>query len=540
MKPRILILGGGFGGMYAARELHRKLGDTAAIELINAENYFIFQPLLPEVGAGSIAPTHAVSPLRYLLNGVFVRKAWVDGVDFDRKVVTVFQGVQRRPTDVEYDHLVIALGQSVDLSRTPGLTEHALTMKTLEDARRLRAHVIERLEHAEITNLPEVKKGALTFCVIGGGFSGIEAVGEMKELIDRSLKFYPNIAPEEVRVIVIEFAKRILNEMPESLAGYAQQNLEKRGIEIKLGTGVTAATGTQLVTTTGEVIETRTIVATIGNAPSQVVREMDLPITAGRIAVDRTLAVPGREHVWSLGDCALIPMKEGATERADFAPPTAQFAVREARHLAANIDAAIKCQPLKPFEYTSQGALASLGGRRGVAEVWGVKLTGYPAWLLWRGYYLAFLPGIATQIRILVNWVLDGMSGARQVDLRGDVAPPVRHVRYRAGDRVFESGNRADGVYTLLEGAMELRQPDPRTGVEEVRRLGPGDHFGERSVLGRRRRTGTVRALEDSRVLVLDQDAFTKIAEGFPAFGDYFRKHLKENLDMDWNPPQLR
>ena len=537
MKPRILILGGGFGGMYAAREIRRKLGDSVAIELINAENYFIFQPLLPEVGAGSIAPTHAVSPLRYLLKGVFVRKAWIDGVDFDRKVVTVFQGIQRRPTDVEYDHLVIALGQTVDLSRTPGLSEHALTMKTLDDARRLRAHVIERLEHAEITNIPEVKQGALTFCVIGGGFSGIEAVGEMKELIDRSLKFYPNINPSDVRVIVIEFAKRILNEMPESLASYAAEVLQKRGIQIKLGTGVASATGTQLVTTTGEVIETRTIVATIGNAPSAVVREMDLPIAAGRIAVDRTFAVPGRENVWSLGDCALIPMKDGATERADFAPPTAQFAVREARQLAANIAAKIAGKPLEPFVYKSQGALASLGAKRGVAEVWGVKLTGFPAWLLWRGYYLAFLPGLATQMRILVNWILDGLSGPSVVDLRSHEPPLVRQALYRAGDRVFESGNRADGVYTLLSGAMELRQPNARTGQEEVRILKPGDHFGERSVLGKRRRSGTVRALEDSRVRVMDQDAFTRIAEGFPAFGDYFRKHLKDNFDIDWNPP---
>ncbi|MBL9060176.1 MAG: cyclic nucleotide-binding domain-containing protein, partial [Mangrovicoccus sp.] len=294
----------------------------------------------------------------------------------------------------------------------------------------------------------------------------------------------------------------------------------------------------QLVTTTGEVIDTRTIVATIGNAPSAVVRDMDLPFAAGRIAVDRTFAVPGRENVWSLGDCALIPMKEGAAERVNFAPPTAQFAVREARQLAINIAAKIAGKPLSPFEYKSQGALASLGARRGVAEVWGVKLTGFAAWLLWRGYYLAFLPGLATQMRILVNWVLDALSGPSVVDLRSHVPPPVRQLRYRAGDRVFEAGNRADGVYTLLEGAMELRQPDPRTGEEEVRILKPGDHFGERSVLGRRRRSGTVRALEDSRVLVLDQDAFTRVAEGFPAFGDYFRKRLKDRFDIDWNPPR--
>ena len=202
MPARILILGGGFAGMFAAKELWRKFGASAKIELINDENFFVFQPLLPEVGAGSITAVHAVTPLRFLLKGIFVRKARVESVDTVRKVVTIFQGVQRRPTEVPYDHLVVALGQTVDLSRTPGLADHAITMKTLSDARRLRAHVIERLEHAEITGLPEVKREALTFVVVGGGFSGIETVGEMKELIDRSLKYYPNIRPEEVRVIV--------------------------------------------------------------------------------------------------------------------------------------------------------------------------------------------------------------------------------------------------------------------------------------------------------------------------------------------------
>ena len=172
-----------------------------------------------------------MTPLRFLLPGVFVRKAYIDSVDFEAKVVTVFQGVQKRPTEVGYDHLVITLGQRVDLSRTPGLAEHALTMKTLDDARRLRSHVIERLEHAEVTQVPEIKKEALTFCVIGAGFSGVETVGEMKELIDRSLKYYPNIDPSEVRVIVIEFAGRVLNELPEALANYAAKALERRGVE---------------------------------------------------------------------------------------------------------------------------------------------------------------------------------------------------------------------------------------------------------------------------------------------------------------------
>ena len=526
MTTRIVVLGGGFGGMYAARALKRRLGAAAHVELVNAENYFVFQPLLPEVGAGSITPAHAVSPLRFLLRDVAVRKAVVDHVDFDRKSVTVFQGIQRRPTEIGYDHLVIALGQSADLSRIPGLEEHALKMRTLEDARRLRAHVIEQLEHAQITRRPEVKRGALTFCVVGGGFSGIETVGEMKDLIDRSLKFYPGIDPSEVRVIVVEFADRILGEMSQGLGDYAARTLRERGIELMLRTGVAGATGTQLVTSTGEVIDTRTIVATIGNAPSPVVRRMVLPSDRGRIVVERTMAVKGRPDVWALGDCALIAMKDAPEGPRDYAPPTAQFAVREAKVLAANIAATVAGEPARPFDYKSRGALASLGARRGVAQVFGLEFKGFFAWLLWRFYYLAFLPGISTRILVAMNWFMDGISPRSVVQLRAAPQPSIRYVHFRAGDEIYEVGNRADGFYTVVTGAVEMTRPDPDTGEMVTRIIGPGGHFGERLILGATRRKTSVRAVEDTKVLVLNREEFLRLADSFQAFRDYFAPYM--------------
>ena len=526
---RIVILGGGFGGMYTARALRRRLGKSAEIELINAENYFVFQPLLPEVGAGSITPAHAVSPLRFVLKGVQVRKAVVDSVDFERKVVTVFQGIQRRPTEVPYDHLVIALGQGTDFSRMPGLEEHALKMKTLEDARRLRAHVIEQLEHAQVTALPETKRGALTFTVVGGGFSGVETVGEMKELLDRSLPFYPRIDPSEVRVLLVEYAPRILGEMPAELADYAAAHLHRHGIELMLNTGVKSCTHRQLVTGNGEVIDTRTIVATIGNAPLPVVTRMGLPLEKGRIVVDRNLRVAGRPDVWALGDCALIPLKDDATERADFAPPTAQFAVREAKRVAANITAVIKGRPAKPFAYSSRGALASLGAKRGVADVMGRNITGFAAWFIWRSYYLALLPGLGTRIRVMINWSLDLLGARSLVQLRTHPKPPMRYVYFRAGDRIYEAGDRSDGFYTVISGAVEMERPDPETGAMTLRRIGPGGHFGERLILGATRRRTTVRALEDTKVLVMNREEFLMLAEGFAAFRDYFRPYMEKH-----------
>ena len=529
MVHRVLILGGGFAGLYAARNLQRLMGKKAAIEVVNRENYFVFQPLLPEVAGGAISAVNAVSPLRFLTREIFIRKAEVDSINPEAQTVTVFQGVQRRPTVLEYDHLIIALGSGSDLSRTIGLSEHAFTMKTLSDARRLRAHVIERLEHADITRLPEVKKGALTFTVIGGGFSGIETVGEIKELIDRSLRYYPNINASEIRVVVLEFADRILNEMPESLAAYAQNKLNQRGIEVQLGVGVAEATGTQLVTTTGEVIDTRTIVATIGNTPAPVVAKMPLTLEQGRILVRRDFRADGFENIWAIGDCALIPMTETASDREDFAPPTAQFAVREAKHLAQNVVAALQNQNLKTFHYSSKGSLASLGAGRGVAEVYGIKLTGRLAWLLWRVYYISFLPGMQTRISVLWNWLMDGFSPRSVVQINSEKPQDARYVLYRAGDRIYENGARSDGFYTIASGSVEITGIDPKTGEETSRVLIAGDHFGERLLIGATRRIATAVAIEDTKVLVLTRDEFLKLAEGLPFFRAYFETHLQNS-----------
>ena len=400
-------------------------------------------------------------------------------------------------------------------------------MKSLSDARRLRAHVIERLEHANITRLPEVKKGALTFTVIGGGFSGIETVGEIKELIDRSLCYYPNIETSEIRVVVLGFSDRVLNEMPKSLAAYAQKNLTERGIEIQLGVGVAKCTGTQLVTTADAIIDTRTIVATIGNAPSSAVSKMPLPFQHGRIRVERNFRVQGYQNIWSIGDCALIPMKEDASQRDDFAPPTAQFAVREAKQIALNIKAAISNEPLKEFKYTSKGSLASLGAGRGVAEVFGIKLTGRTAWLLWRVYYISFLPGMQTRISVLWNWLMDWFSRRSVVQINSERQQGARYLLYHAGDRIYETGARADVFYTIISGRVRITGTDPNTGKETSRTLGVGEHFGERLLIGASSRIATVVAVNDTKVLGLTRDEFLKLAEGLPFFHEYFASHLE-------------
>ena len=326
-------------------------------------------------------------------------------------------------------------------------------------------------------------------------------------------------------MLVVELADRLLGELPASLGEYTRSSFEKRGIEVRLRTGIREATGTAIVTTNGEIIGTRTLVATIGNAPSPLVTSLALPNERGRLRTDRTLRVESRDDVWALGDAALIPLVESPSERHHYAPPTAQFAVREARALAKNVAAALEGRPGAPFVYKSKGALASLGAHRGVAEVYGVRLTGLPAWLLWRGYYLSFVPGFATKIRVAAQWLLDSAVGRSTVQTGVRQGPGTRYIRYRSGDRVFEEGNRADGFYAVVEGAFELRFRDA-DGRETQNRIGPGGHFGERVLLGEGLRTGTVRALEDSVVLVVGAEDFKRLTAVLPPLQAYFDSYV--------------
>ena len=339
---------------------------------------------------------------------------------------------------------MIALGTGVDLKRFPGLPEHALTVKDLADAHRLRNHVIGCLETADVTDDPEIKRQLLTFVVVGAGFSGVETVAEVRELVRYALKYYSNIRPEEIRFYLIEYADRILPTFPADLAAYATRQLEKSGIEILTGVGTKTATGTAAELTDGRVISTSTIVATIGNGPHMLVEALGLDLKWGRIKTDRFMRVPGLDGVWALGDAALIPLIDTPQEDpAHYAPQTAQFAVREGRQMAANVIAKIAGLDLKPFAYTSKGSLASLGMSKAVADVYGIKLSGFIAWLLWRGFYLSFLPGFACQVPRRVELAAQQRHAAQHradpVDTAGDALPLLpqgrQGVRARHADR---------------------------------------------------------------------------------------------------------
>jgi NADH:ubiquinone reductase (H+-translocating) len=528
-KKRVLVLGGGFGGVFAAKALERQGRGKLDVELINANNYFVFQPLLPEVAAASIHSSDAVVPLRQLLRRLQVRQAEIMGIDFAKKTVIV-QGARLTPIELPYDELVLALGTGVDLKRFPGLSEHALTMKTLADAHRLRTHVIGCLESADVTREADVKEQLLSFVVVGAGFSGVETVAEVRELVRRALKYYPNIKPEEIRFYLVEYADRILPTFPADLAAYATQRLIKNGIEVLTGIGTKSATGSAVVLTDGRVIPTSTVVATIGNGPHPLVSALGLDMKWARIKTDRYMRVPGLDGVWALGDAALIPLIDDPKEDpAHYATQTAQFAVREGRQLASNIIAKIDGKDLKPFAYTSKGSLASLGMSKAVADVYGIKLSGTIAWLLWRGFYLSFLPGLASKLRVGVTWLLNSVMPPNIVQIQ---VPPsaTRYIHYRKGDTVFEPGMLIDGFYTVIKGNFELTIDNPETSEHFEKHFGPGEHFGERVLLKSALRTGRVVALDDGLLLFIAQKDFTRFARAFPFLDNYFKDYIHQTF----------
>ena len=538
-KKRIVVLGAGFAGMFTAKHMRRMAPADVEIEVINEVNYFIFQPLLPEVAAGNINAADAVSPIRLLLPGVKFRLGHVRAVHLRHNHLEVADDTNRNLAQVPYDQLVLAMGQRVDLSGFPGLEDHAFTMKTLADAYRLRNQVINCLEKADVAENPDLKRRLLTFVVVGAGFSGVETAGEVADLLDRSLKFYPRINPAEIRMILVEYADRILPELPKELARYTNRELAKRKIETWLNTALESASESTVQMADGRMVETETIVATIGTAPGRLAQSLGLEMQWGRIKVDGHMRVPGYDNVWAIGDTALIPLPSKSASGEKVAAPTAQFAVREAKTLARNIIATIQGKDLEVFDYKPMGSLASIGCHKAVAVLFGMRISGTLAWLLWRVGYLGMLPGFATKVRVLLNWFLDHFFPRNTVQIDVPMREGARYLWFRKGDEVLRTGNLADGFYTVLSGKFEATigagTPNPYHRI-----LGPGDHFGERVLFGGDLRTGDVVALEDSKVLFIARDDFRRFATGFKVLDDYFRNYLRSNFPEHMLPEEFR
>ncbi len=401
---RIVILGAGFAGVYGAMKLEKLLARDPEVEitLVNRENFFLFTPMLHEVAASDLDLTAIVNPVRKMLKRASFFEGEVEAIDLARKQVIISHGFDDHQHSIPYDHLVIGLGSVTNLYEMPGLDERTLTMKSLGDAIRLRNHLIECLEQADSECLTP-KNPLLTFVVAGGGFAGVETVGALNDFVRDVLPSYSHLSENMLRVVLVHAGAVILPELGEKLGLYAQKKLAERGVEIRVNTKVKALLGRGVDLSDGTPIESQTVVWTAGTSPNPILQELPCKKERGRIVVDQFMEVVGWPGVWALGDCAAVP--DNSTGKAY--PPTAQHAFREGKVLAHNIAAEIHGKPKKPFVFSTIGQLAAIGMRNGVANILGIKFSGFIAWWMWRTIYWSKLPRVEKKIRVALDWTLD-------------------------------------------------------------------------------------------------------------------------------------
>lgn len=420
---RIVIVGGGFGGIYTALALEKAMRhrDDLDVTLVNRTNYFLYYPLMPEVISSGVEPRHVVVPLRTLFRRIRVLEAEVRTLDETRRELLAYRdGMHER---LGYDHLVLANGVEANLAAFPAIAELAFPFKTAEDAIALHNQIVDAFEAADFSHDAAERRALLTFVVVGGGATGVECLGEMEAYIEGIRRYYPRLDPREIRLVLVELAPRILAEVGPALGDYAAERLRRRGIELHLGASVAAADPYQVRLSNGTVIPARTLVWTIGAAPTAFTKSLDFPKDAkGYLVAEPTLDIKGHPGVWALGDAARVPDPEGRPY-----PPTAQHAVREAKRLASNLLATFDGKPLEPYVFHSYATFVSIGAQDGVAVIRGRPVRGFSAWLAWRAVHFLLLPGANRKLRVLVDWLFS-RSHRKDVVQLGLRRPPCQLV----------------------------------------------------------------------------------------------------------------
>ncbi len=437
-KPRVVIIGGGFAGAKTASEFHRHLPPGWEIILYSQENHFVFTPLLTEVVGLAINPFHIVYPVRWL-SGISCRTAHVVGLDFQAREV-IFQRPDGQLGREPYDHLVLAVGQAVNLDIVPGMARYGWPLKTLGDALTLGNRIVEQLEHAQVALDPELKARLLSFVVIGGGITGIEIAGAMADLLKHACRHYDQIDPKEIRMTVIQGGPRILEQFPESLSSFADRKIRQQGIDIRTNARAEAVTVEGIHLKGGEFIDAGTVVSAVGNMIQPLLADADLPIEHHRIKVTPEMRVEGHDNIWALGDCAAVP---NALDNS-ISPTLAQFALRQGRQLAKNLVAVIGGRPPEPFRYRPEGMFANIGHNNAVGLVFGIHFSGFLAAICWRTIYWAKMPTLNRKMQVGFDWLLDLFSRPNIVGIETITTERVAH-----GD--------ADALHALLEKHPELR-----------------------------------------------------------------------------------
>jgi len=546
VKPiRVIIVGGGFAAVQFAKTLRKQLRSSdCEILLFNRENHMVFHPLLADVAGASINADAAAAPLRQMLPGVGCRTERVERIDLVSSEIEFADG-NGAVNRLQYDHVVIACGAESNLGIIPGMTEHAFAFKVMRDAIDLRQHVVRQMENAEAATDAERRRWHLSFVIVGAGFSGVEVAGEVNELVRSSTRFYRNFQKEDVTVTLVHSQDQILPEVAPTLREFVRKKMEKAGVTILLNTRAVAATHEGIELNNGRMLPGATIVCTIGTAISPLVQHLDVAKERGRIRTTPDMRIEGHTNAWAIGDCAnIINAVDGKPSA-----PTGQFAERQGRQAALNLVRILKGESTRPFSFKALGQLCSIGGYQAVAEMFGVHISGFIAWFLWRGVYLLKLPTWSRRIKVALDWAWDVVFPRDLSFLNTDEAQHLMHAFYRPGDFIHRLGEPARVFSVIEEGEVEILQAEEANQeAKVVAVMGKGDFFGEGALLGNRPHETSVRARTAVRLGQVGSALFSQIVGSFAPFrqllanavthrsGDFWRRLPLAKSLLDGEP----
>lgn len=535
-KQRIIIIGGGFGGVKFAQTLTCALSPARVeVVLFDRQNHLVFSPLLAEVVGSSINSLDVVVPLRQLLPEVFCRTESVRGVDLSRNEIE-YDAEDGQCGRLSYNHLVLACGCVTNLNVVPGMADHAYPLKTVADAANLRSHLVAQMEQAEVATDPARRAWHLTVLVVGGGYSGVEAAGEINDLMRGSARYFRNWRESEVRVMLLHSREQILQEISPGLREFARKKMERAGVEMVLNARATSATPEGVGLHDGRFLKGGTVVCTIGSSAAPLINGLNAVKEKGRLATEPDLRLKGLQNVWGVGDCAWIINAENC----EVAPTTGQFAEREGRQCAQNIARVLRGEATRPFRFKLLGELCSIGGHSAVADLFGLHLSGFLAWFAWRGIYLFKLPTWGRRLQVGFDWATLLVFPRDLAFVRTEQTERVSHAHYGPGEFIIRRGEEPTNFYVLEAGEVEVVRDGNGQPGEVVAVLGAGSFFGERALLGNRPRVMSVRARTAVEVLVMGKNVFTQMSGALAPLREALAQTLNRRAVDVWKDrPQV-
>lgn len=528
---RVIIIGGGFAAVTFAKTLRKQLpASQCEILVFSRENHMVFHPLLADVAGASINADAAAAPLRQMLPGVACRTERVQRIDLKASEIEYDDGTGALAR-LHYDHVVVACGAESNLGIIPGMSDHAFPFKVMRDAIDLRQHVVRQMELAEACSSPEQLRWLLSFIVVGAGFSGVEVAGEINELVRSSTRFYRNFRKNDVVVTLVHSQQQILPEVAPSLREFAQKKMQKNGITVLLNTRAVAATHEGIELNNKTMLRGATIVCTIGTSVSPLVQQLAVPKEKGRIRTTPEMRIEGQSNAWALGDCAyIINSFDGKPS-----PTTGQFAERQGRQAARNLLRVLKGEPTQPFRFKALGQLCSIGGYQAVAEMMGMRISGFIAWVLWRGVYLFKLPSWSRRFKVALDWSWDVLFPRDLSFLNSDSGQNVTHAYYRPGDYIHKQGDLARTFSIIDEGEVEaLKITEENSEPKVVAVLSKGDFFGEATLAGDQRQEASVRARTAVRLTQIGSGLFSQLAGASAPLRDLLSRTLTRRSGDFW------